>query len=384
MYVPKRPLFSGAFSFVAHAARGTSMTRQDFAPSILDNLTTAVLTLDSALHVTGVNPAGEMMFEMSRKKMLGQRFGDLFRGGATLLQAMQDACGSGHPITVRGVGMELPLNARRLTLDCAVTPLLDDGAGVQPDHTALLVELTQIDRLLRLTRDENLLDRQAANRAVMRGLAHEIKNPLGGLRGAAQLLERALANEELKEYTQVIIREADRLRNLVDRMTGAHKPLAKRAVNLHTVLEHVRLLLLAEVPVGLAIERDYDPSLPELHGDAEQLIQATLNIARNAVQALGGRGTIWLRTRVDRGFTIGQRRYRLVLRAEIEDNGPGVPPELREHIFYPMVTGRPGGSGLGLAIAQDIVTQHGGLIECTSRPGRTVFTLYLPVENGNG
>lgn len=363
------------------------MTKQEFVPSILENLTTAVLTLDATLRVTGINPAGEMMFEMSSKKMVGHRFADVAGGGGALLHALQDSLASGHPITARGVSVELPGN-RSLTLDCAVTPLAEPHVPGTPvernQNPVLLVELTQIDRLLRLTRDENLLDRQAANRALMRGLAHEIKNPLGGLRGAAQLLERELGDKHLREYTQVIIREADRLRNLVDRMTGVHKPLAKVPVNLHTVLEHVRLLVLAEVPAGLHIERDYDPSLPELQGDQEQLIQAVLNIVRNAVQALEGHGTIQLRTRVDRGFTIGQRRYRLVLRAEIEDDGPGIPPELLEHIFYPMVTGRADGTGLGLAIAQDIVTKHGGLIECSSRPGRTVFTLYLPLENGNG
>ena len=358
------------------------MTSGGEAPTILDSLTTAVMTLDPGLRLTAVNAAAEMLFEMSRKKMLGQRFADLVQGESALHQALADALAGNHPIMVRGASLELPAG-RTAAVDCAVTPLPEGGAeGGRPDR-ALLVELTRIDRLLRLTRDGSVFERQAANRALLRGLAHEIKNPLGGLRGAAQLLERELGDEGLKEYTQVIIREADRLRNLVDRMTGVQRPLARRPVNLHTVLEHVRLLLLAEVPAGLAIERDYDPSLPEAQGDAEQLIQAALNIARNAVQALAGRGRIVLRTRVDRGLTIGARRYRLVLRAEIEDDGPGVPLELREHVFDPMVTGRADGTGLGLAIAQDIVTRHGGLIECHSRPGRTVFVLYLPVENGH-
>ncbi len=353
--------------------------------SILDNLTIAVVTLDRELRLTAINPAGEMMFEASTKKMVGQRFEELFAGGEALLQALRESLGAGHPITVRGVTLELP-GTRSLTLDCVITPLADgsvqkNGAAAV---TTLLVELTQIDRLLRRTRDENLLDRQAANRAVMRGLAHEIKNPLGGLRGAAQLLERELVPKGLKEYTRIIIHEADRLRNLVDRMIGPHKPLAKQPANIHTILEHVRLLMLAEVPGGLHVQRDYDPSIPEFEGDSEQLIQAVLNIVRNAVQAIDGRGTIVLRTRVDRGFSIGQRRHRLVLRAEIEDHGPGIPTELREHIFYPMVTGRADGTGLGLSIAQDIVTKHGGLIECESQPGRTVFRLYLPLENGNG
>lgn len=363
------------------------MTRQDFAPSILDSLTTAVLTLDRELRLTAINPAGEMIFETSSKKMLGHRLDEFVNNADALVQAMKDALAGDHPITVRGLNIDLPGN-RALNLDCSATPLTDDATHdpgrMDPEAPALLVELTQIDRLLRLTRDGISLERQAANRAVMRGLAHEIKNPLGGLRGAAQLLERELSNEDLKEYTQVIMREADRLRNLVDRMTGAHEPLIRRPMNLHTVLEHVRLLVLAETPAGLSIERDYDPSLPEFEGDFERLIQAVLNVVRNAVQALEGRGAIILRTRAERGLTIGQRRHRLVLRAEIEDNGPGVPMELLEHVFYPMVTGRADGTGLGLAIAQDIVTQHHGLIECDSRPGRTVFTLYLPLENGNG
>ena len=361
------------------------MTTQGFDPSILDNLTTAVLTLDRELRVTAINPAGEMMFETSSKKMLGHPITEFANSSGMLIQAFRDAVAANHPITVRGVGMDLP-GGRALTLDCTATPLAGIGAAAHAtvETPALLVELTQIDRLLRLTRDGSSLEHQAANRAVMRGLAHEIKNPLGGLRGAAQLLERELSNEDLKEYTQVIMREADRLRNLVDRMTGAHEPLLRRTMNLHTVLEHVRLLVLAETPAGLSIERDYDPSLPEIDGDFERLIQAVLNVVRNAVQALEGRGTIVLRTRAERGLTIGQRRHRLVLRAEIEDNGPGVPADLIEHVFYPMVTGRADGTGLGLAIAQDIVTQHHGLIECDSRPGRTVFTLYLPLENGNG
>lgn len=359
------------------------MKSPESALSILDNLSTAVLTLDSDLCVTALNPAGEMMFEASTKKLVGQRFAEMFSGGEGLLQALHESLDAGHPITARGITLELPGN-RTLTLDCVITPLAPEPGHSGSMRVALLVELTQIDRLLRLTRDEHSLDRQAANRAVMRGLAHEIKNPLGGLRGAAQLLERELLPKGLKEYTRIIIHEADRLRNLVDRMIGPHKPLAKQPVNVHTILEHVRLLMLAEVPGGLHIQRDYDPSIPELEGDAEQLIQATLNVVRNAVQALDGRGTLVLRTRVDRGFSIGQRRHRLMLRAEIEDNGPGIPPELLEHIFYPLVTGRVDGTGLGLSIAQDIVTKHGGVIECESRVGRTVFRMYIPLENGNG
>ncbi len=352
------------------------------AQRILENLTTAVMTFDRALRLTAINPAGEMMFEVSSKKIVGQTLADLFPHGQRLARMLNRALTTRHAFTARGVHIVLP-GSRALTLDCTVTPL-PEGQTDDADSPALLVELTQIDRLIRLAREESTLDRQAANRAVMRGLAHEIKNPLGGLRGAAQLLERELPDKGLKEYTRVIIHEADRLRNLVDRMIGPHQPLNTRAVSIHEILEHVRLLILAEIPSGLSIERDYDPSLPELQGDPEQLIQAVLNIVRNSAQALENRGAIRLRTRVERGFTIGTQRHRLVLRAEIEDTGPGVPAELIDHIFYPMVTGRADGTGLGLPIAQDIINKHGGLIECSSEPQHTVFTIYLPLENGHG
>jgi two-component system nitrogen regulation sensor histidine kinase GlnL len=341
---------------------------------LFENLATAVLTFDDQLRLTAVNPAGEVLFEISAKKILGHSLSDLLPHSPRLVRALRQALDSRHPFTVRGVILRTPWG-KAVTVDCTVTPLPDGNR-----EEALLVELSQVDRLLRLARDEGRLDRQAANRAVMRGLAHEIKNPLGGLRGAAQLLARELPSEDLKEYTRIIIHEADRLRNLVDRMIGPAQPLNKESLNIHDVLEHVRRLIEAEYP-GLTVQRHYDPSLPELVADREQLIQAVLNIARNAAQALDGSGAIELRTRIERGFTLGGHRYRLALRVDIADNGPGIPPELQEHIFYPMVTGRPEGTGLGLAIAQDILQRHGGLIEFASRPGETVFTLYLPVEH---
>lgn len=344
---------------------------------ILENLSTTVLTLDADLRLTSLNPAGEMLFAISARKVLGQRITELLPQSERFVHALSDALASRHPFTAHGVRLALPAG-RSIMVDCTVSPLPDGTHG-----DVLLVELTQIDRLLRLAREESLRERQAANRAVLRGLAHEIKNPLGGLRGAAQLLERELSDRTLKEYTQIIIHEADRLRNLVDRMIGSHQPFTRRALNIHEILEHIRKLILVEVPVGLSIETDYDPSLPEVDGDPDQLTQAILNIVRNAVQALAGRGTIWLRTRIERGHTIGAKRHRLVLRAEVEDNGPGVPEELLDRIFYPMVTGRADGMGLGLSIAQEIVQRHGGLIECSSRPQRTVFTILLPLEQNH-
>ncbi len=347
-------------------------------PRLLEYLTTTVLTFDADLRLTSINPAGEILFEVSAKKIVGQKLSDLLPHSRRMVKALKDTLESGHPFTARGVQLKLP-GERTITVDCTVSPLTDEDMG-----TALLVELTQIDRLLRLARDENMLDRQSANRAVMRGLAHEIKNPLGGLRGAAQLLERELPDKSLREYTRIIIHEADRLRNLVDRMIGPHQPLKKRPVNIHEVLEHVRRLMLVEIPVGLTITREYDPSLPELEAEPEQLIQAVLNIMRNSAEAMQNQGVIRLRTRAERQFTVGHKRHRLVLRADIEDNGPGIPEEIQEYIFYPMVTGKAGGTGLGLSIAQDIIAKHGGVIECRSRPGQTVFSIFLPLENGHG
>jgi len=345
---------------------------------LLENLNTAVLLVDGNLMLSAINPAGEMLFETGSRQATGQPLTHLLPHNQALIEAMHQTLVSGHPFTEHGLRLGVPVN-RWITVDCTVTPVLRaDGDG------ELILEINPIDRLLRLAREESRHDQHAASRAVIRGLAHEIKNPLGGLRGAAQLLERELPSESLKEYTRIIIHEADRLRNLVDRMVGPNTPLRKKPMNIHRVMDHVRSLILAEVPAGIHLERDYDPSLPEFPADAEQLTQAVLNIARNAVQALNQEGTIEFRTRIERQFTIGQRRHRLVVRAEIEDNGPGIPEELREHIFYPMVTSKPNGTGLGLSIAQDIVDQHGGIIECSSRPGRTIFRIYLPLDSMDG
>jgi two-component system nitrogen regulation sensor histidine kinase GlnL len=347
------------------------------AQRILESLNTAVLVVDDELCLRSINPAGEMLFAVSARQILGTSLDELLPHNPALLDALRLAVATGHPYTEHGLALTLP-NRSELHIDSTVTPLVGESG-----RTELLMEWLPVDRLLRLAREENMLDQHAVTRAVIRGVAHEIKNPLGGLRGAAQLLERQLPDPALREYTRIIIHEADRLRNLVDRMVGPNAPLKKQPVNIHQVFEHVRSLLLAEIPEGIAIRRDYDPSIPEFVADQEQLIQAVLNVVRNAAQALNYSGTISLRSRIERQFTLGQRRHRLVLRAEIEDNGPGVPEDLREHIFYPMVTGRPEGTGLGLSITQVIIHQHGGTIECISRPGQTLFRIYLPLENGH-
>jgi len=344
------------------------------AKLLFESISTAVVVLDRDLRLANINPAGEMLFRMGARGSMGRPLTELLPRGRNLSRLLNRVLDEMHPITVRGMRLLLA-DGNTITVDCVLTPLID---SVQPE--GLLIELNQVDRLLRLAHEERVRARHAANRAVTRGLAHEIKNPLGGLRGAAQLLERELDREELHEYTRIIISEADRLRNLVDRIMGPRSPMQMKQLNIHEVLEHVRKLLLAENPQQLVIDTNYDPSLPEIEGDSEQLIQAFLNIARNAVQALGGEGRIVFHTRIERQFTIDNKRHRLSLCVVIEDNGPGVPPELVEDIFYPLVTGRPEGSGLGLAISQDIITHHGGLIECHSRPGKTLFTTYLPLE----
>ena len=257
----------------------------------------------------------------------------------------------------------------------------------QIDHRAdrVLVELLEIEQQTRQDREERALGQVKANKELIRNLAHEIKNPLGGIRGAAQLLEMEVSSKELTEYTQVIIHEADRLQALVDRLLAPHrKPHVVSDVNIHEVCERVRALILAEFPRGLTVLRDYDISIPDFRGDREQLIQAVLNIAHNAAQALSeriaaGDAQLVLRTRIARQVTIGKQRYRLALELHIEDNGPGVPEDIRDRIFFPLVSGRDGGSGLGLTLAQTFVQQHQGMIECDSEPGRTVFRIVIPL-----
>jgi two-component system, NtrC family, nitrogen regulation sensor histidine kinase GlnL len=256
----------------------------------------------------------------------------------------------------------------------------------QTDHPdEVIVELLPLEQQARQEREERLMDQASANKELIRNLAHEIKNPLGGIRGAAQLLEMEINSKELTEYTQVIIHEADRLQTLVDRLLAPHRrPHVVGDVNIHEVCERVRSLILAEFPKGLKVERDYDASLPEFRGDHEQLIQTVLNIAHNACQALNeriaqGDAELTLRTRISRQVTFGKQRYKLALELHVIDNGPGVPDSIKDRIFYPLVSGREGGSGLGLTLAQTFVQQHHGLIECDSEPGRTDFKILIPL-----
>jgi two-component system nitrogen regulation sensor histidine kinase GlnL len=345
----------------------------------LELLPTAVAVLDASLVVRYVNPAAESLLATAVKGLLGQPFVPLFDEQAELAKTLADALASHWDYSAQSLTFRRP-GREPLALVATV-------AHIAPPGTPLLVELRPIEQQLRIAREERMIDQQAANRELIRNLAHEIKNPLGGLRGSAQLLERELEKAELKEYTQVIIKEADRLQTLMDRLLTPHRTPRLAPLNVHEILERVRSLILAEFSEGVAIRRNYDVSAPDLIGDKEQLIQAILNIARNAAQALRagqGRdaapgGTIEFRTRVVRQVTIVRQRHRLALELQVIDDGPGVPEEIRDKIFNPLVSGREGGSGLGLSLAQTFVQYHRGMIECDSRPGHTVFTILLPL-----
>ncbi|MBU1224882.1 MAG: PAS domain-containing protein [Gammaproteobacteria bacterium] len=342
----------------------------------LDCLSTGALVLDADDRILYVNPAAETLLGVSGVLLLGEPIAEIFERSPDLLGAIRTA--RSEQETVIEYELDVAVSTHPpIRLGCSISPL-------EKTPHAVLIEMRAVDPQLRIARLEQARLQQEANRELLRNLAHEIKNPLGGIRGAAQLLEHELPRESLREYTQVIIKESDRLQSLMERLLTPHRMPRFGAVNIHEVLERVRSLILAETP-SVTLRRDYDISLPEIRADAEQLIQATLNIARNAVQAMHGnghghgQGEIVFKTRVARQITLESRRYQLGLRVEIIDNGPGIPEDIREQIFYPLVSGREGGSGLGLAVAQTLVAQNHGTIDCESRPGRTVFSIFLPL-----
>lgn len=345
------------------------MVMPDTTYLALDHLATAVILLDEASRVIYLNPAAENLFEVSGKNLIGNPLQMVFAETGQLASAMQRT----RQNKVSYIEHDLMLVTQthdKLHVRCTVTPL---SVG------QLLLEFHPMDRPLKLAREEQMLDQTQANRLLLRNLAHEIKNPLGGIRGAAQLLEQELDKPALHEYTQVIIQEADRLRSLMEKLLTPQGHAKHSALNIHEVLERVRSVVLAEMSGGLTIQRDYDISLPALIGDKEQLIQVMLNIVRNAAQAMHGQGKIILRSRIARQVTLFKQRYRLAVMVQIIDNGPGIPPELRDKVFYPLVSGRADGHGLGLTLAQDFVSQHHGTIEFDSEPGCTRFTVMLPL-----
>jgi two-component system nitrogen regulation sensor histidine kinase GlnL len=332
-----------------------------------------VVVVDAAATILALNPGAEDLLGISGRQSLGYRLDQLL----PLLRPLAELVGRAAD-TGQSYGQELafaPLNRADQSLEaaCRVTPLRREPVRV-------LVELFDTTQWRQFDREHALINQRDASRRMIRQLAHEIRNPLGGLRGAAQLLERELPTAELRDYTRVIIGEADRLTALTEGLLGPARRPQPREVNIHELLERVATLVASEPRGATEILRDYDPSLPLLHADPDHLIQALLNLARNALQATAGSGYVLFRTRALTNFQIGAHRHRLVASIEIEDDGPGVPPDIADSVFYPLVTGRPDGTGLGLPLSQDLVSRHGGLIEFQSRPGRTVFMVHLPMS----
>ena len=343
----------------------------------LEHLATVVMLLNYEHRVVYANPSAEVLFALSATQIGGSHISEVFLNSEILQIAIDNAVKNNSPYREHEFALTT-VRQHSFAITCTVTP-------VEIGQATLLLEFQQMDQQLRIAREERMLIQQQANSELLRNLAHEIRNPLGGLRGAAQLLEHELPNPNLREYTQVIIKEADRLQSLMDRLLVPHRVPKYEPTNIHEVLERVRSLLLAESPNNIKVRRDYDTSLPDLIGDREKLIQTVLNIARNAVQAMQSSGTVnaevVLKTRAERQVTLAKKRYRVAIKLQIIDNGPGIAIDIRDRIFYPLVSGREGGSGLGLALAQTFITQHHGMIDCESQPGNTCFTILLPVES---
>ncbi len=357
----------------------TSVTLDNVHKRLLDNLKTGVLLLDSELRLLYMNMEAESLLDISDAKANQLFIGDILLGAEADIAEMRAAVQSNSSFTKRSVELALRPD-KSVLVDYTLSPVADN------DNIQAILELTSLEHSQRMTQEASLHTAHMTTRELVRGLAHEIKNPLGGIRGAAQLLAQEIDSEDLQDYTNVIIEEADRLHKLVDRLVGSRKPLEIASCNIHEVLEHVRNLVEADAASDhITIETDYDPSIPSIEADSDRLIQATLNLVRNSMQSLNSNpeqkdGRITLRTRISRNATIGTRFHRLAAKIEVEDNGPGVPSQMLGTIFYPMISGRADGSGLGLPITHGVINQHHGLIECNSKPGQTIFSVILPFQ----
>ena len=343
-----------------------------FSDAVSDALSTAVVVLDKSLTIQHMNAAAENLFEQSRTRVIEKPYTALLQSDM-VKDHLQYVVDNKEPQTLRECFLKGKYK-EGITLDCVANPLLKTGK-----LHGIVLELHRKDYQLRISREEQLLKQQEATQTLVRGMAHEIKNPLGGIRGAAQLLESELESNNLKEYTNIIISEADRLKKLVDRMLGSPQPIKNEVVNIHEVLERVRKLILADIPKGVELRFDYDPSIPDLNADQDSLIQLVFNIVGNAIKAVGDSGNILFKTRVLRNFTINQQTHRLALKLDIIDNGQGVPDDIRDKLFFPMISGSAKGTGLGLSIAQSLANRHQGVIEFESEAGKTCFTLLLPI-----
>jgi two-component system nitrogen regulation sensor histidine kinase GlnL len=350
--------------------------RQALTRQILDYLTTSILWFDKDLYLLDINPAAEDLLALSGRKIIGQHVSVLCPQEGPFVEALRRSIKEHIPITEYEVELFLT-HGRFINVDYTMTPISAERKTLR-----ILVEMVNIGHHLRMAREEAQAQQQMATQTLLRGLAHEIRNPLGGLRGAAQLLAKQLGDKNLCEYTDIIIDEADRLQSLLDQLLGPRTLPSKNRINIHQTLLRVSQLIEHETSQHVCVKKDFDPSLPDIVIDPDQLLQAVLNIMRNAVQAMDGKGKIHLRTRIRRKMTLAQQHHRLVVQIDIEDNGPGIDPALREQIFYPMITGRPNGTGLGLSIAQNLISRHQGLVGFDSEPGKTVFSIWLPVNEG--
>jgi two-component system nitrogen regulation sensor histidine kinase GlnL len=348
--------------------------------SLLDNLTTAVMLLDKELRLLYMNDAAEALLENSKNHCYLLPISSILLNSKPLATSLKQVMDNGITFIARKVVIT-KANTNKMTVDYSASRI------IYKNETYLMVELQELDRSYNITRKELLISNHETTLGLVRGLGHEIKNPLGGIRGAAQLLDSELQDQDLKDYTNVIIEETDRLVGLIDRLTGQYKKPALQIVNVHEILERVYSLVVAETRGSITLIKDYDPSIPEITGDLSQLIQAVLNIVRNAMQALTESNVedpeIIIKTRTLNQVTIGPVMHKLVARIEIIDNGPGIRSEIAENIFYPLISGRAEGTGLGLSLSQNILKNHNGLIEFESDNGKTRFMLSLPISDEN-
>lgn len=345
---------------------------------IEDTLSTAIIVLDTSFIILQMNAAAENLFGQSRERIINKSFKTLLLQELNtneLLFAIDYVSKNTKPHVIRGCNLHNK-QERITTVDCIANPIINGG-----EYVGIVLELSRTDHQLKVAREDQLISQQEATQKLVRGLAHEIKNPLGGVRGAAQLLESELHDESLKDYTTIIIAEADRLQNLVDRMLGDREPNQNQLTNIHEVLERVRRLVKADIPKGVHLAFDYDPSIPTFNADLDNLIQIVLNIVVNALKAVGENGNILFKTRVMRNQIINHKQHKLSLRLDIKDDGAGVPDDIRDKLFFPMISGSSYGTGLGLSIAQSLTQRQNGVIEFESQPGSTCFILSLPMDN---
>jgi two-component system nitrogen regulation sensor histidine kinase GlnL len=357
-----------------------ALNTESLNTNLLDNLTTAVIVLDKDLQLLYMNPAAEALLETSVNHCQNLFIGEVLPGSKQLVNSLKNVLDNGITFIARKATLA-KTNLNSMTVDYSASLLMYNN------QSYLMLELQELDRSYNISRKEMLISNHETTLGLVRGLGHEIKNPLGGIRGAAQLLAEELPEQELKDYTNVIIEETDRLVGLIDRLTGQYQKPALQQLNIHEVLERVYNLIIAETRGSIEVVKDYDPSIPDITGDLSQLIQAVLNIVRNAMQALTESDlqitdpSVILRTRTVNQVTIGSVMHKLVARIEIIDNGPGIDSNLIENIFYPLISGRANGTGLGLSLSQNILKNHNGLIECDSKKGKTCFIILIPLSN---